>query len=83
MMVNADLDFDEDNEMSLQEQQMYMKSGGVLSQQKPTTFTGLKMSKKEQMSKIKEEEMDDEDRYLEEILNRNYGGGGKAPPAVN
>jgi len=28
------------------------------------------------------EDMDDEDRYLEEILNRNYTTG-KAPPAVN
>lgn len=80
MMVNADLDFDEENEMSLQEQ---YRQGGVLKQQKPTTFTGLKMSKKQQMSKIKEEDMDDEDRYLEDILNRNYGTGGKAPPAVN
>lgn len=25
--------------------------------------------------------MDDEDRYLDEILNKNYTG--KAPPAVN
>ena len=36
---------------------------------------------KKQMQKI--DEMDDEDRYLEEILNRNYTGGPvKAPPAV-
>ena len=37
---------------------------------------------KKQMQKI--DEMDDEDRYLEEILNRNYNGGttAKAPPAV-
>lgn len=27
------------------------------------------------------EEMDDEDRYLDDIINRNYNG--KAPPAIN
>jgi hypothetical protein len=30
-------------------------------------------------SKVPEEDMDDEDRYLDEIINRNYT---KAPPAV-
>lgn len=29
-------------------------------------------------------EMDEEDKYLDAIINRNYAGaGGKAPPAVN
>ena len=84
MLANADLDMDES------EQQFYQPiTGGLNTMQKSQasdmvalggTQTSYKMPA--QPKKKQAPAIDDEDRYLDEILNRNYTGA-RAPPAIN
>jgi len=74
MLANQDLDFDDDDYytgFSSEPQQPAVKAN-------PASGYGAPGMKMKQIP-----EQDEEDKYLDDILNRNYGQSSKAPPAVN
>ena len=87
MIANADLmgysqnDEEEAVKFKLPVPNPYMNASAKLNS-KDSFAKSLGLSSAVEQGGNKAHETDDEDRYLDEIINRNYTSG-KAPPAVN
>lgn len=89
MLANADIDFDDDNSDEAHAQSnMYndiagnnnhvLGSHGANYNNYDSHISGGGQGNKS-YPKLDDDDVDDEDRYLDDIINRNYQ---KAPPAV-
>ena len=83
MIANADLDYDDDEavKFKLPVPNPYLNSSAKLNS-KDSFAKSLGLGSAIEQGGNKGQETDEEDRYLDEIINRNYISG-KAPPAVN